>query len=195
MIFAGLLSMVYESAGDVFHLIIQIGAGTGLLFIVRWFWRRVNPWSEVTAMGVSFIIAIVFFIYNGVVDKPEQLSDTFMLFFGVCFTTICWVAVTLLTKPEKDEVIEQFENKVFGSGIDTHPDESILDDAQKVSINKFQNFGMKILGFFLTILAIYNILFATGYFLYGQTNLAFICVSISLVSTITLIYKRREIFY
>ncbi|MFT5601698.1 MAG: SSS family solute:Na+ symporter [Flavobacteriales bacterium] len=195
MIIAGCLSMFYESAKGVFDLIILIGAGTGLLFIVRWFWRRVNPWSEITAMAVSFIIATVFFIYNGSVDKSDELSSTFMLLFSVGFTTVCWVAVTLVTKPEKDEVIAKFENKVFGSGVDLGQDESILDEAQRTSINKFQNFGMKILGFFLTILAIYNILFATGYFLYGQTNLAFICVSISLVSTVTLIYKRREIFY
>lgn len=54
---AGLLSLVLEQAKDAFDLVIQIGAGSGLLFILRWFWHRINPWSEITAMASSLIIA------------------------------------------------------------------------------------------------------------------------------------------
>lgn len=154
MLCAALFSFYIKSAKDVFDLLLQIGAGTGLLFILRWFWKRINPYSEIAAMVISFIIAVVFFI-NGKLETPWfEIVGYLQLVYGVVITTIGWIVVTLLTKESDTETLESFEKLVFG-------DES-----------KFKNIGYKVLAFFLGVIGTYSVLFATGYFIYGKTMLA-----------------------
>ncbi|MEN3323971.1 sodium:solute symporter family protein [Mariniflexile soesokkakense] len=151
MVCAALFSFYIKSAKDVFDLLLQIGAGTGLLFIMRWFWKRINPFSEIAAMVISFIIAIVFFI-NGKLDVPWFTMAGYMqLVLGVVLTTVGWVVVTLLTKQSDVETLATFESLVYGNE------------------SKFKNIGYKILAFFLGIIGTYSFLFATGYFIYGKT--------------------------
>ena len=95
MFLAALLATVLEEAQEAFNLLLQIGAGTGLLFILRWFWSKINPWSEISAMTISFLIAIFFFI-NGKLETPIiKMEDHWKLVTGVIITTITWVLVTL----------------------------------------------------------------------------------------------------
>src|SRR5690606_13032062 len=108
MLSAGFLSLILEEARDAFNLLLQIGAGTGLLFILRWFWRRINPYSEITAMVVSFLIAVLFFVNSKIASPLFQLETHWQLVIGVVVTTIAWVLATLLTKPSKKEVIDKF---------------------------------------------------------------------------------------
>lgn len=159
MICAALFSFYIKSAKDVFDLLLQIGAGTGLLFIMRWFWKRINPFSEIAAMVISFIIAIVFFV-NGKLDVPWfNMAGYWQLVLGVILTTIGWVVVTLLTKQSDAETLATFESLVYGHD------------------SKFKNIGYKILAFFLGVIGTYSFLFATGYFIYGKTLLALgLCV-------------------
>lgn len=159
MVCAALFSFYIKSAKDVFDLLLQIGAGTGLLFIMRWFWKRINPFSEIAAMVISFIIAIVFFI-NGKLDVPWfNMAGYWQLVLGVILTTIGWVVVTLLTKQSDAETLATFESLVYGHD------------------SKFKNIGYKILAFFLGVIGTYSFLFATGYFIYGKTLLALgLCV-------------------
>ena len=155
MLCAALFSFYLTSAKDVFDLLLQIGAGTGLLFILRWFWDRINPYSEIAAMAISFIIAMTFFI-----DKKAQLGlfDGLVgyekLILGVVITTIGWVLVTLLTKPSDQKTLDTFQTIIFDNE------------------NKFKNVGSKILAFVLGITGVYSFLFATGNWIYGKTNLA-----------------------
>tara|TARA_R110001632_G_scaffold125235_1_gene238461 strand:+ start:5281 stop:7011 length:1731 start_codon:yes stop_codon:yes gene_type:complete len=155
MLCAALFSFYLTSAKDVFDLLLQIGAGTGLLFILRWFWHRINPFSEIAAMAISFIIAMLFFI-----DKKAELGlfDSLAgyekLILGVVITTIGWVLVTLLTKPSDKNTLEKFNTLIFDNE------------------SKFKNIGSKILAFFFGIIGIYSFLFATGNWIYGETNLA-----------------------
>jgi len=163
MILAGCLALVLEEARDAFNLLLQIGAGTGLLFIMRWFWYRINPFSEITAMGVSFVIAFFFFI-NSKLDVPlVELASHWQLVFGVVVTTIAWIAVSLLTQPTKAETLKTYEDTVF-------KDES-----------KFHNFGYKIASFFAGILGVYNLLFTTGYFIYGEMAYALVSLSVATI--------------
>lgn len=176
MVVAGLLSFYIKSSKDFFDLLLQIGAGTGLLFILRWFWSRINPYSEITAMGVSFILAIVFKIYNSNVDESEALSGTTQLLLGVGITTVSWILVSLLTNPVKEETLESFNLKIFPSG------------------NKFENFGFKILGFFAATFGIYAALFATGYVIYGETTNFMYALVVFLVSVTVLLGFRKKMF-
>lgn len=163
MILAGCLALFLEEARDAFNLLLQIGAGTGLLFIMRWFWYRINPFSEITAMAVSFIVAVFFFV-NGKLDEPlVQLASHWQLVIGVIVTTIAWVAVSLLTRPTKADIISNYEDTVFKGE------------------SKYHNFGYKIASFFAGILGVYNLLFTTGYFIYGELTYAFISLSVAII--------------
>src|SRR5690606_16791858 len=87
MILAALLSFYIQSAKEIFDLILQIGAGTGLLFIIRWFWHRVNPYSEIAAMVISFLIAFFFFINEKLETPWFEMANHWKLILGVLITT------------------------------------------------------------------------------------------------------------
>ncbi len=188
MVLAILMSFALSSAKDFFDLMLQIGAGTGLLYILRWFWKRINPYSEIAAMFVSFLIAIVFYFNDFGMETHHKLL------VSIAITTVAWVGVTLLTNPEKEEVIAAFEQKVFREAT-SGATARLLDGQEDVVVDKFQNFGFKVLGFILTVIGIYNVLFATGYFIYGNIKTALICSFIAVCCTLVLFVKKKEIFY
>jgi preprotein translocase subunit SecG len=157
MVLAALLAFVLEEAKDAFDLLLQIGAGTGLLFIIRWFWNRINPISEITAMVVSFIIALMFFI-NKKIDMPFlELKQYEELILGVLITSVAWIGVTFLSQPSSGKTLDQFENIVFPNG------------------NKFENFKYKIICFLSAVFGVYALLFSIGHILlfeYGKAGIS-----------------------
>ena len=170
MICSALLALVLEEAKEAFDLLLQIGAGTGLLFILRWFWNRINPYSEIAAMLSSFIIAVVFFI--GKSFALWDIESYVELIFGVVVTTIVWVLVSLLTKPTDKGTIKAFEERIFEGS------------------NKYKNFKYKFIGF---ACGVYAALFATGYLIYKDFLLFAIASSICLLSTGILIANWKRI--
>ncbi|MGV6828465.1 MAG: sodium:solute symporter family protein [Flavobacteriales bacterium] len=175
MVCAGIFSFYLKSAKDVFDLLLQIGAGTGLLFILRWFWKRINPYSEIAAMIISFSIALFFFI-NGKLEVPWiEIKGYWQLILGVFITTIGWIIVTLLTQPSNKETLDNFELLIFGTE------------------SKFYHIGYKILAFFLGIVGIYTFLFATGYFIYGKTTTAILLSLFSFICGLFLIKLWKKI--
>ncbi|WP_206080366.1 sodium:solute symporter family protein [Mangrovimonas sp. CR14] len=168
MVCAALFSFYIKSAKDVFDLLLQIGAGTGLLFILRWFWKQINPYSEIAAMVISFIIAVVFFV-NGKLEQPWfELQGYMQLIIGVVLTTIGWIVVTLMTPRSNQETLDHFENVAFGNE------------------SKFKNIGYKILAFFLGVIGTYSVLFATGYYIYGKTLAAFLLTVVAIICAFVL---------
>ncbi|MBT8376389.1 MAG: Na+:solute symporter [Bacteroidia bacterium] len=170
MVMAALFSFYLQSAKDVFNLLLQIGAGTGLLFILRWFWHRINPYSEIAAMVISFVIALFFFI-NGKAENPiVSLQPHWQLTIGVVITTIGWVVVTLLSKPSKSTTIKAFDELVFANE------------------SKFKGFGKKIVAFVLGTLGVYATLFSIGNFIYGNLVLGLGLMLVAVIFCI-LIFK------
>ncbi|SOS49346.1 Na+:solute symporter [Tenacibaculum dicentrarchi] len=163
MICAALFSFYLQSAKDVFDLLLQIGTGTGLLFILRWFWSRINPYSEIAAMGISFVIAFFFFINRKLENPFFEIAGYWQLIIGVVITTFGWILVTLLTKPTDKKTIDNFESLIF-EGED-----------------KFKNIGIKIVGFITGTIGVYSFLFATGNWIYGKTLLASILTVTTLI--------------
>ena len=173
MLCAALFSFYLQSAADVFNLLLQIGAGTGLLFILRWFWSRINPYSEIAAMIISFLIAVFFFI-NGKLDAPiVDIAGHWQLVFGVVVTTLGWIIVTLITQPSDAKTLASFNALIFG-------DES-----------KFKGFGNKTISFFCGIFGVYALLFSIGSFIYSNTLKGFVLLAITTVLGF-IIYKLNK---
>ena len=111
MILAALLALWLDHAMQAFQLLLQIGAGTGMIFLLRWYWWRINAWSEIAAMVISFLIAV--YLHFGHVRLGfAPLDPTAALVLGVIVTTVGWLAVTLLTPPTDRAVLQSFYDRI-----------------------------------------------------------------------------------
>lgn len=176
VILASVVSLWLQNALQAFQILLQIGAGTGLVFLLRWFWWRINAWSELAAMVVSFLVALWFQFAH------EQLGFTplpahVQLVVGVAITTVGWIAVTLLTRPAARETLQSFHDHIRplgpgwrGAGIDL----SRADASESASAG--------FLAVFLGCAVIYGALFGTGYALYGRMGIAAACLGVALVA-------------
>jgi Na+/proline symporter len=185
-------AMVYllDTAQGTFNLMLQIGAGTGLLYLVRWFWWRVNAWCEIVAMIASFAIAVLFLILakNGVV-----LSTHEQLLLAIVFTTICWVAAAFLGPETDPETLLEFYRKVrpFGPGwarVRAGAEEVL--EAEAAIGGSHENIPLALLGWVSGCAMIWSALFCLGNFLYGRIGYTtgllavFVCTSLVLVRVI-----------
>jgi solute:Na+ symporter, SSS family len=166
MVLAAILALALSSALEAFNILLQIGAGTGAIFILRWFWWRINAYTEISAMIISFAVAIFFESINPKVQWvaiPEN-QEYLKLLYGVGITTIGWILVTLFTQPEKDAVLLSFYQKVkpaaFGwkKLLDRYPQEH----QELGSLPK--EIGLMLVGSVM----VYSALFAVGFWIYGN---------------------------
>ena len=179
MVLSAVLALGLSSALDAFNILLQIGAGTGLIFILRWFWWRINAYTEISAMAISFVVAIFFEVINpkvGWIAIPEN-QMYLKLVYSVSITTIGWLLVTFLTAPEKDEVLLSFYRKVtpaaFGwkKVLDRYPAEKQEQGALPKEI------GLMLVG---TVM-VYAALFSTGFYIYGNMLAGTIAAMIALI--------------
>jgi len=187
VVLTGFLALLLSNALQAFQILLQIGAGTGLLFILRWFWWRINPYSELTAMIVSFFIALYLQIIHPHTGLPE-ISAHIQLVLGVAITTIAWIAVTLLTKPSDTKKLRSFYRLVRPGGPGW---KIIVDQAQRendpiVTREKGWDVPLGILCMIIGCFAVYSALFATGYWIYGNFAPAIILTVIGLISIVML---------
>lgn len=174
-----------ESAKDAFDIILQVGAGTGLLYLVRWFWWRVNAWSEVVAMISSFAVSVGLLILsrNGV-----HLSTHIALLVTIACTTVCWV-VTAFFGPETDhQTLIAFYRKTrpFGPGWAHIRKEAGVPVTEKVAAG--DNIPLALLGWVAGCTVIWGSLFTVGNFLYGRLDYALLLLGVCVVSGGALIY-------
>jgi len=117
MVIGCILVPFLESAKAGFDLMVQIGAGTGIIFLLRWFWMRINAWTEIVAMGVSFLSAIFFqLVWPNISTTPLLFWEK--LLWTILVTTVFWLGATFVTSPEKPEVITKFKSLVRADGRD-----------------------------------------------------------------------------
>src|SRR6185503_8349674 len=105
MVACGVFTLALSTASEAFQLLLSVGAGTGLIYLLRWYWWRVNAWSEISAMVSSFAVSIAFFAAR---KSGVAIADPVPLLATVGVTTIVWVSVTLLTRPADDATLLRF---------------------------------------------------------------------------------------
>ena len=178
MIVSSLFALYLTNALQAFNILLQIGAGTGLIFILRWFWWRINAWTEISGMLASFLI-VLYFTFG----PHAELADHWKFCWGVGLTTIIWLTVTLLTQPESPEKLRAFYTLIRpqGPGWKTVREELKLDESKAGS-----PLSIQVLGMFMGTLFVYSSLFATGFYLYGEKGSAAIAGTTALLSGIFL---------
>lgn len=187
MFFACLIALVLSSALQAFNILLQIGAGTGLLFILRWFWWRINPFSEITAMVVSFLIAVYFQFIHPLTGLPA-FSTGLQLVTGVAVTTVSWIWVTLMTNPSDTKTLRSFYRLVQpgGPGWKKVLDQARQDEVPLEPEGQGWDVPTGILCMVIGCFSIYSALFAVGNWIYGKKGMATLLTCLFLVSLFVL---------
>jgi Na+/proline symporter len=195
MVMACLLAPFLASAKTAFDLVLQIGAGTGLLFLLRWFWWRVNAFSEITAMAVSFLVALFFQVIYPHMGGPV-IAQWQKLIVGIVITTACWVGVTLATRPTDDETLFNFCRLIRAGG----PGWKAVEKRAEALGRPLETAGEKwevpsgLLCMSLACLAVYATMFAIGAWFYACVLRAACLTAVAVVATV-LLFKMLSRLY
>ena len=186
MFISSIIALYLDSALSAFKILLQIGAGTGLIFILRWFWWRINAYTEISGMIVSFLIALYFEFFHEIIFSFKLNTDE-QLIIGVFVTTISWLSVTYFTKPTEIIKLSEFYNLVKPKGIGWN---GFLKLAKKnnIKINKQRgSFIPNFISMLLGIVIIYCSLFLIGFILYNNFFISLILFLIIMISVLMLI--------
>lgn len=193
LVLSGLVALWMRNAKDSFDILLQIGAGTGLLYILRWFWWRINAWSEISAMIISFAVACFFQWGAGPLGIETAMREAglfnimdysaWKLVIGILITTAGWLTVTYLTPPEKQDVLAKFCTKIRAGGSGWRKVEE-ASDLPKATEGWDVPTGL--LCMMVGCLAVWTALFGVGKLLYGAIGVGCLLCVISVVSTICL---------
>jgi SSS family solute:Na+ symporter len=184
-------AMVYalDTAKSAFDIILQVGAGTGLLYLARWFWWRVNAWCEVVAMVSSLAVSVVLLI---LARQGLGLSSHRALVVTVLATTACWVATAYLGPQTDPEVLKSFYLKVRPAGPGWAPVRRALGAQADVAIG--DPLPLALVGWALGCTMVWSSLFAIGQALYGQWPLAGGLTATAVVSGTALAFLMRRLW-
>jgi Na+/proline symporter len=192
ILFVASSAMVFalETAADSFNIILQVGAGTGLLYLVRWFWWRVTAWCEIVAMISSFAVSVILLVLgkNGVVIAAAPA-----LVITVIATTICWVT-TAYVGPQTDRAtLIDFYRKVHPAGPGWNEIRAVAG-VPKDQDTDARNFPLALLGWFAGCTTIWAGLFTVGNFLYGRMGYAYGLAVVFAISSFLLIWVINRIW-
>ena len=191
MILAGFVALRLSDALDAFQILLQIGAGTGSIFLLRWFWWRVNAYSEITGMIISFLLAIYFQWFHQEITG-QNLKPYIELLLSISITTISWILVTLITKPTDNDKLLSFYKKIkpYGIGWKSFRLLNNISLSQKDSKSSMND----LLLLFLGILAVYFCLFGFGYILFDENLIGVFMLTISFISAFFANYIMKIIY-
>jgi Na+/proline symporter len=173
-----------DSAKNAFDLILQVGAGTGLLYLVRWFWWRVNAWCEVAAMVSSFLVSVSMLVLakNGI-----HFSTHRALIFTIVVTTVCWVATAYLAPQTDEKVLIDFLRRVRPAGPGWAPIRKAAGLPEADLAATRDNIPMALLGWVAGCSLVWSGLFLVGNVLYGRTGTALFLLVVLAASAATLL--------
>ncbi|QHT67106.1 Na+:solute symporter [Rhodocytophaga rosea] len=174
MVLTCLFALVLENALQAFNILLQVGAGTGLIFILRWFWWRINAYSEMAAMAISFLVALYLELIHPALGFAP-IGNVSKLLLGVGITTVGWIIVTFLTRPTDTATLRSFYKLVKPGGPGW---QKVVEEAQKdnepleTANSKGWDVPVGILCMLIGTLLVYFALFAVGNWIYGNYGLA-----------------------
>ena len=192
MIVSSIIAISLTNAYQLFDIILMFGAGTGSIFILRWFWWRINAWSEIAAMLSSGIISIALTnesIFNVLFN--DNMLPAYMKFpFIVLVTTSIWLIVTFITPSDDTDTLVKFYNKTKPGG----PGWNIIKNNSGISNEKEGWIVPRgIICMIIGCISIYSALFSTGYFIYGEINSGLIFLIITIISGYLLFKYSKKI--
>ena len=191
MIIAGTFALTFlNNATQAFDILLLSGAGSGAIYLLRWFWWRINAWTEIVAMifATAFAVVLVFVVPDEAVVTTNLDAFTVKLLIAVTGTTIVWLITTFVTKPERMETLYEFFRL-------THPGgpgwkKVVLQaESEGININEMEagkkwEMPQQLLMVFIGIIVIYGCLFSIGSFVYGNTLTGVITAAIAVVGTV-----------
>jgi Na+/proline symporter len=179
MLLGSLVVMSFlTSVEQGWKLLIGLGAGTGLVFILRWYWWRVNAWSEISAMVASFVVSIVLASYGYDILNPSSTSYASGILITVGATTIVWLTVTLLTAPETPLTLDRFYRQVRPGG----PGWRVVSTRLGFGDDRIPGGVLSWVNWVAGVAAVYCAVFAVGAFLTGSPASGAVYTGIAIVS-------------
>jgi len=182
---------ILENATQAFDILLLSGAGSGAIYLLRWFWWRINAWTEIAAMISATLVAfiLVLFVPNEAVATQLLDGASVKLLLAVSITTVVWIMVTYATRPESMQVLITFYEKVHPGGPGWA---RVIEEAEKQEIifseeKKAWDLPLSLLSVALGTLGIYSALFSVGNFIYGKWMLGFILLTICIGSSLLVI--------
>lgn len=212
LVFSVILGLYLENALQVFQYLLMIGAGTGLIYILRWFWWRINAWSELSAMASAGIFSVILIVIEQVYlihlgqnnisifgfEMDLASWDTLKFILVVFFTTTVWLIVTLSTKPSDEQVLIDFYKKVRPGGPGWKKVVTIAVKKGMIQENEADSdwdVPVGLLCMSLGSIAVYSVLFAIGYLIYGELTLFFVLLVVAIISSALLFRFWGRLFH
>ena len=186
MILAALLTFVLDSARQGFELMMSVGAGTGLIYLLRWFWWRINAWSEIAAMASSFIVAVGFFLAS---KAGAGIPSHVGLLVTVAVTTVVWLVATFVTAPTDRATLLGFYRKIRPAGPGWEPVKAEAGVGPSPD-----SIPQMFLAWTMGCVLVYSALFGTGSLLYGRTGPAIMWLVLFIVSAASLVRLMSAMF-
>jgi Na+/proline symporter len=153
-----------SSVEQGWRLLIGLGAGTGLVFILRWYWWRVNAWSEISAMVASFVTSVVLAFYGYGLLDPASTAYAKTMLVTVLVTTVVWLSVTFLTQPESAATLDRFYRRVRPGG----PGWRVVSRRLGFGDDPIPGGALSWMNWIAGIAAVYCSIFSVGAFLTGS---------------------------
>ena len=181
------------TAQESFNILLQLGAGTGLLYLLRWFWWRVTAWCEIVAMAVSFAVGATFLVLH---KNGMEVHTARELLIGIAVTTACWVLTAYLGPVTDEQVLIDFYYKVrpFGPGWERIRLKCGISAAEAAMDTEASNFPRALLGWFSGCIMIWSALFTVDNLLYGRLTYAFGLLAVFVVTAAVLIRVVRRLW-
>ena len=184
LVLGSMVALVLTNAAQMFSIILMIGAGTGLVYLLRWIWWRVNAWSEISAT-IAAVISSYLFVDKGQLPFADPFGWAVAMgpwaYVGpVVFTTAVWLLVTFLTAPESNETLSKFADKTSPPGKGWNRFRTAERDPNEPSV------GSDLLKVFFGSAAIIAIIMGTGFTLYGDYFQGLLLVVIGVVILVPL---------
>jgi len=173
---SGVVTFYLNSIAGAWKLLIVTGAGTGLVLLLRWFWWRINAWSEVSAMSAAFVTSLALQLAAGL-DSDKPVDFAWIMMITVSVTTIVWLTVTFLTKPESDQTLLKFYLRARPGIRGWGPIARLAPDIPDTSDG-----WSRVLDWLAGCALIYGVLFGVGKLLLGEWTIGLLLLGLGLAA-------------